>query len=169
MRINLEKLRQIEWSASYDWEIRIDDPSLPNPFNEFFPVITVDEEIGNVESQTFEIYNRTYSVPSGLGQNEMTITFYDDDNHTLEKWMDNWINNEIFHQDEANTYVSTLKEACKELHLVKLDRKQATKRLTTHIVYPNGQFQFSGSTEADATIFTVQFNIVATKTHNTDK
>ena len=166
MKIDLNQLRQVQWSASYDWEIRIEDPNLPEPFNKFFPVITVDEELGNVESQTFEIYNRNYSVPSGLKQNEITITFHDDSNHTLEKWMENWVNIEIFHQDEANSYVSTLKTACKEMHIAKTDRGKKVKKLATHLVYPNGQFTFSGSAEADATIFTMQFNVVATKTNN---
>jgi len=69
--ISIEALKEIEWEAEYLWDILF--VGAPKPFQQFFPAVSVEENLFTVESYDMEIGGTTYSVPKS--SKEFTINF----------------------------------------------------------------------------------------------
>lgn len=176
--IELEQLRSVSWGASYLWDLRFpDEGSLPDPFKKWFPAQSVEEPLGDITSFDFDLFNGTYAVPKGFQKKELTVTFYDNSNHDLERWFEFWMNT-IAAPDQK--YTATLEESVKQLDISRLslsggpvtknsytqtDRQSPGDVVTrSYWVYPNGTFSFSGDSEPNnLKTFNISFNVVGKK------
>ena len=87
------------------------------------------------------------------------VTFIDDEQNTLHRWLDKWINEEIFNHGK---YVSTLDIATKLIQIQKLNSKKEaiSGQLTSYWVYPEGSLNFTGNSEATPHTISQEFIIV---------
>lgn len=154
---DLEKVRGIEWGRKYLWDIRFD--SAPSPFDQWFPAIEVSEPTAVLESYKFDGFMSQYSVPLRSGLKKLSITFVDDVNQTLAKWMTDWINSKI---QNNGRYVSSLSSSVKLVQILKLNSNRAIIDQSGYWVYPETEFKFEGSNDSAAPQYSVPFVIVGT-------
>lgn len=166
---SLENLRTTSFATSYEWGVSFaseDTTDLPLYFRNYFPVVSVDESIYDVQSESIDIFTSAISYPKSLGQKTITITFHDDKNHSLETWMEDWVEKDIFNLNVDNSYVATLEEASKVFSVAKLLNDRRIAKLTSYRVIPTGGFVFSGTSQPDALLFTAEFNIIGKKVNS---
>lgn len=125
----IDQIRNVEWSQSYLWDIHFHDllGNLPFHFKEWFPATDVEEDLAKVESYTFEQYMNSYKVPLKTSPRELKITFVDDINHSISRWLEIWMNDEILNNRMEDNifepqFISTLTEIVKLVQLVRVSR-----------------------------------------------
>lgn len=156
-----DQLRQVEWGRSYLWDIKFDDPDHPinDPlFSKWFPAITVEEPLAMVKSFDFEAYSSTYSVPRSTDKLMLSITFHDNDQRVLEKWLKAWMFD--IHNGQ---YTKTLQESLRLLRISKLDLHKEEVNNTAYFVFPEGQLVFAGGSDSTPTQFSLTFVICGKK------
>lgn len=174
----IDNLRGISWGKKYLWAVTFLEPKAPTPFESFFPASDIEITDSLIESFVFEQGQSTFRAPQKTNARQVSITFYDDIDGTLFKWMSDWINLDILNNGK---YVSCLLDDHKpegdrlvnfqqgnrvwpvrKIQFCKLgnglDPIKGTEQILT--VYPEGELQLSGSSGSEACVFTVAFNIV---------
>jgi len=160
----IEQLRdRVEWGKEWLWDIQF--PSAPDPFNRWFPAIDVEFPTATLKSKTFNGALSEYSIPYGTGEHKLSITFYDDINHTLLDWLTAWINTTVV-DVEGHAYVKTLDEAKDSVFIARLDNRRnalsvgGTAYEEGFWVYPEGSPIFKGGSNSKPTIYSHDFVIV---------
>lgn len=155
---NIDQVRAVQWGQKYLWDLKIDDTSLPSPYDSWFPASEIDEELGHIDSYQFDANIGSFKLPQKTLPLHLKISFYDDDNTTLASWLDNWINDLILNNQQ---YISTLETAVKLVHVLKLDIQRNTAIQNDYYVYPEGTLTWNGTNESGVQIFTQNFVIVS--------
>lgn len=175
--VGMETIRRVNYSTSYLWTLDfIDTNGLlpPAPFDDYFPASDVNLDVGTVNSFTFDAGHTTLSFPRNTSFKGMDVTFYDDDRQTLQRWMSDWINLDIFNDGQ---YVSNLRDQhtvvvpdsfgqtravqpIRQIRMALLDRQKQDALVYNYNIVPDGQLQFAGSQASEATQFNMRFNIV---------
>ncbi len=138
---NIELLRKVEWGATYLWDIYFPDIKT-EPFNGWFPAINVSEPLIDPVTESIEFSTMRVSFPKTTGSLEMSITFYDDVNRTLEKWILDWY--DLIYNDYQ--HVTPLWDCVKDVHVLRLNRQKEPVAETVYSVFPNGRIDIeSGS------------------------
>lgn len=156
----LAMARAIQWGKSYNWDMRI--PSAPNPFQQWFPAIEADRNIGSVLSQDVQIGSQGFKLPSGKTQNEIRLTFHDDEGANLERWLDEWINGTGQPGTglvDVNGAVATLSEAVKDFHFVQLNNKREVVSSIIMWVYPDGSYNSVRDSQSNMLTHVCTFSI----------
>ena len=153
---DLVELRKVEWSRSWTWDIKFEDDSLPEPFKNWFPATDVEEGIFNLEPYQITAGLGTFEIPKSWTMLSLSITFVDNADLVLEHWLDKWVNETIF---GGGTYVATLEEAVKTVHVAKLNGKRELVASSSYLVFPTGPFNFSGTSTSEIPTHQVEFRI----------
>lgn len=153
---NLEELRKVEWARSWNWDIQFEDPSVPEPFKNWFPATEVEEGIFNLE--LFQITGGfgTFEIPKSWTALSLQITFVDSAFLVLEHWLKEWVQQTIF---GSGIHVACLENSVKKVNIAKLTAKGDLVRLNSYLVFPTGPLNFSGSSSADVVSHQVEFRI----------
>ena len=168
-------IREIEWDRKYLWLIEFIDADLPEPFNSMFPASAFSRNSGSIESDTFRFGQTELALPVRSGSTEnISVTFYDDINRTLYRWMSDWINLDILND---GNFVSGLKDRHSTVRPDAFGNKRAVQPVRTmkislldgyrkefkaqfFDVYPTGDLEYSGAQVSEAHEYTITFNVV---------
>lgn len=162
---NIDQLRAVEWDQGYLWEIMFTNSKNPQheskltaPFNEWFPANSVtDERLAISEySQDLHLFKQ-FPFPDGAPQRSITVSFYDDINNTLVKWLTTWVKVDILNNGK---YLTCLQDCTKELHLTKLNSQRKAIDIFRYLVIPSGTLEFSGTESSESTVYQMRFLIV---------
>lgn len=153
---NITQVRNVEWATSYLWDVRF--LGAPSPFHNWFPATAVEQELLTVNAHSFEAGLTTFDFPRASASKSITLTFLDDESHSLQSWMRGWVDNTIF---MGGQYVNYLSASVKELHIVKLDRRRNPlfDQPEVFYVFPEGGMSYAGSSESGALEFSVSFRV----------
>lgn len=151
------------------------DQKPPKPFDSWFPAISIGIDLGTVVPLELQTSVGEFAVPQKFSRRSMVMQFADDENSTLERWFENWINGIIFPKT-SNSFpyngavVSTLAESWRRVEVARLssgaeERSRAIAfsevgaNVTSYLVFPEGKLEFSGTSESGLRIYTLQFAI----------
>lgn len=182
------QLRNVEYAKKFLWEVSFGGKGLsvlppPAPFTDFFPAVDIDMDEAILESYKFEQYMSTYEIPWKTGSKNLTITFNDNDDNALFKWMSDWINIDILNHghfisallddhrivsannpDQIGTDSFGESRAVMPLRQVKISMVTPgrNKVLTRNfMVFPVGKLNFNGSQASQAQSYSMTFVIVS--------
>lgn len=119
---NVNQIRQVEWAKSYNWDIIFYDSAaspterIAEPFDNWFPAIDLEENTANLETHTIEAFQDSYKIPLKSSPKELRVTFQDDHNHVLNKWLNDWVNIKILNKGK---FISTLADSVKLVQVVR--------------------------------------------------
>lgn len=191
---NIDQVRGIEWGNTHHWDVMFtigtpynELPPPPYPFNTWFPAIGVEENLATLSSFPIETSLSNTTVPQRSTAFTISLTFYDDVNHTLARWISNWINIEIFNNGNA---VSPVSDIVRMMVFVKYQIIKGFKvpigvadsfnplvsgfgavsnllnplgivpyGFKAYYVYPDTTLNYTGDSESGVPTYTVQFNI----------
>lgn len=156
----LAKVKGTQWGRSYQWRVLFGSfegrGRPPSAYSDWVPVSNVSHNLGVVLSQMMELGNSGYQFPKGSSVKVGSIEFYDDDQGTLQKWFEDWINSQILPGGLVAPLCSTLRR----LRVCRLRGDNQTFVLPkTLLVYPDGDITFTGNSDSGAVMFTVNFII----------
>lgn len=161
---NLDQIRGIEWSRNYLWDIQF--PDAPAPFNSWFPATDVSVEMGNLETEKFNIFISDFSIPIRRKERTLSITFVDDVNHTLIDWITLWFDSIVLPGVLPGSGVLPLELAVKPVYIARLDSRRnyvkvgSLDYIDKYSVYPTDSIKFSGgSGESKVNSYEVEFVI----------
>lgn len=168
-------IRSIEWDRKYLWLIEFVDAELPEPFNKMFPASAFSRLGASIESDSFRFGQTELSLPVRGGSAEnISVTFYDDIDRTLYRWMSDWMNLDILND---GNFVSCLKDShqvvrpdafgkiravqpVRTMKISLLDGYRKEFKTQLFDVYPTGDLEFSGAQVSEAQEYTITFNVV---------
>jgi len=172
-----KQVQTVNWGRTHLWDVRFRGTALndlqppPSPFNDWFPANDVDNMVLALDSHTIDTPLRGYKLPKSSGAKEIKLTFYDDENGTLEQWLEEWVNEKILHDEYYVEYLENCVLALEFLRLrssLKTDPISTTENIRgrptlensqrTYLVYPEGTLSFHG--DSDANIHTYNMNFV---------
>ena len=158
---NIENLRAIDWGQKFLWDVKF--PDAPFPFNDFFPASSVKEDLALIETFEFERYLTRFAIPKGTGLRKLSISFFDDNNYSLQTWIKNWMNKTILNQNYA---IATLKTAVKDVIIVRQERTRKDDVISVaYSVFPFGLFSLDADSSSELIEYTVDFYIVGASEH----
>jgi len=158
---NITQLRSIAFGKQHFWDIRF--PDADPPFSEWFPAADVTWGVANVVSYSTEFYLSSYDFPQSYQSNQVQITFFDDIYRTLEHWIEKWMTEDMFpgtNENEYGLYVNFLEDIARELIIQKLDFEKEPIKTDSLWVFPEGQFDFRGTSDSSPIQHSVNFKIV---------
>jgi len=155
MSVTIDRVRSVEWSRGYLWDVKF--PDAPVPFNEWFPAVDVELNLATLNSYEFEGGGSTYKIPFSSSAFDLKVTYVDDIHETLTNWIEKWINEEILCGD--NTIIP-VKRAVRMVQVMALDLNHEPLHVHSLWVYPEGGIYFHGTSESETHIHTVSFVIV---------
>ena len=150
---SLEQMRSVLWAKSYLWDCKI--IGAPPPFDNWFPAQTVNETLFDISDKELTIGTGAFSIPQSYKEREISLTMYDDNNCTLEKFLVEW-KNLMF---PTRTSVQVISNVTKQLCIAKLNNQRKITNLVTYDVRPSGKFFFQGNTESAARTYTITFKV----------
>jgi hypothetical protein len=182
------QLRSVEYSKKYLWEVSFggrgnDALPPPAPFADFFPAIDVDMDEAILDSYNYEQYMSTYEIPYKTQAKGINITFNDNEDNAIFKWMSDWINVDILNHghfisailddhmivDKKNPNALGVdsfgnSRAVKPLRKMSLSLLSSgrSKVLTRNfLVFPKGKLSFNGSQASAAQTYSMSFVVVS--------
>ena len=154
---NIDDLRQIEFARTHLWDIKIEEPTLPVPFNDWFPASSVDEPLGGVSSTSTSFATDQYFYPVSRHAMQLQITTFDDSVHTLENFFKDWVHKEIFLNGLG---VAPLKSCVRRVHIMRLSPQKVEIQRNVYLCYPDNNMSCSLNSGSDAKALTINFRVV---------
>lgn len=184
------QLRNVEYAKKYLWEVSFGGNGEhvlppPSPFTNFFPATDIDMDEATLDSYKYEQYMSTYEIPHKTSSRYLNLTFNDNEDNVIFKWLSDWINIDILNfghfmsallddhmivdpQDPRNALrygTDTFGEMRRVVPLrqvkISLLSSNRTKVLTrTFLVFPVGKLPFNGNQASQAQSYTMSFAIV---------
>ena len=155
-----QQIRDIPWGENHLWDVKLFDA--PAPFDEWFPAISISENVYTMENHQFQFYTSTYSVSKSTAEFTLSVTYQDDENLTLLTWFSDWVNNTIL-GDETGL-IATLEEAAKRIQVVKLRHSNGAKvpagPIVSYLVIPDGSGNYEGESSTGPLQYTMDLIIV---------
>lgn len=173
-------LRSVDWDRRYLWiaEFEKGEQEPPAPFNEWFPAATVDINNRSIAGEEFTFGQTKLYIPTSSDTaSTISVTFYDDVNRTLYRWLTDWMQLDIQNNGQ---FVSGLRDdhQCVDFDsfgqirnvqpvrtlniiLLKLDRSNFS--VFRYAVVPSGDLPRNLSQGSEAVEFTMTFHIVGEK------
>ncbi len=142
---DIDSLRTVEWGATYLWDIRIPSVNV-DPFIGWFPATNVREPLINPVLETIDYSTMKVQVPKTTSSLDMVISFYDDVNRTLEKWLLAW------HNSIYNDYmhVTPLWDCVRDIYVLRLDRQRERIAETVYSCFPSSKIDIESDSGAKA-------------------
>lgn len=180
--VGIETIRNIDYGTNYLWTLDfgdVDGFKPPAPFDNFFPASDLTLNLGIINSHTVELAQSAISFPKNSGFKSIDITFFDDENRTIQQWMSDWINIDILNNGDFisginDTHrigfpdrgqdsfgVARLVVPTRTVRIAMLNRIKNEVLSYNYLVYPEGELTFTGSQASEATTFSMKFIIVA--------
>lgn len=161
---DINNLRNVNWGSKYTWGVKFTGPLLTDipgsPFDDWFPASDINVEEAGIDSYSFEGYDRTYEVPLNSIQPNLNITFYDNEDLVLFKWLREWVNIKIHNKHLSSPHVSTLDKCVKTLQFAKYNKQGIQIEINSLIVFPKLTLAWDGNSQPDAQQYSVPFVIV---------
>lgn len=158
MRLNIDKIRAVEWGRTYLWEVRFIGKSAPKaPFNDWFPAVHINENLATINTMQISAGTSTYEVPQSTTLFDITIDFVDDVNLTLEKWLTDWINSMV-----VDGRVQYLENCVRDLLVMKLGLDREPISTKSYRVFPSTALYFDGNSESAVPQYSCKFIIAGT-------
>jgi len=192
--VGMETIRNVEYDAQYLWVVDFDSGSakLPQPFSDWFPANSVNFQLANLETETMVVGQDSFKFPKGGTPKEISVTFYDNENKDLLKWITDWMEIDI---KNRGYFMSALKdnhklvgvdgtfkttgldsfgtnrsvEPTRKITLSLLDKYKRTNKTYSFFVFPEGAINYEGSHASEAIQYTVTFNVVGESVTNDKK
>lgn len=167
-------LRSIEWDKNFLWTIDFPDYTPPAPFDSFFPASEVSIPMGIIRDDIITFGQSEIRFPVGSQSRELSITFYDDEQRTLLRWMKDWMNLDILNNGQflsalEDTHLTVevdsitgKKRPVKPVRTIRLSLLEAFRKEVVSYsfgVFPTGEITYSGGQGSEATTYTMQFVI----------
>ena len=156
---NKQQIREIPWGENHLWDVKID--GAPAPFDEWFPAVSVSENVYTIENHQFQFYLNSYSVPKNTAEFTLSLTYQDDENLTLLNWFSDWVNDTILGGDTG--LVAPLEHAAKRVQFVKLRHANGDKALAgpivSYLVIPDGSGNYEGESSTGPLQYTMDLII----------
>lgn len=182
------QLRSVEYAKKYLWEVSFggkgpDSLPPPAPFAEFFPAIDVDMDEATLNPYQYDQYMSQYEVPHTSEARSITITFNDNDDNALFRWISDWINIDILNHGH---FISALLDdhrvvssrdpdspgtdsfgdvrgvmPLRKMKLSLLSPGRSKVLTRSFLVFPKGKLVFNGSQQSAAQTYTITFVIVS--------
>jgi hypothetical protein len=149
---HIEQLRAEEWSRTYLWDIQF-----PSFGSRVFPAISVEEDIDNLQTHELQIFNTTLKVPLTTSNKMLKVTYIEFADHALTEWLTKWYREQMFGNGQ---YTSTVAEAVRQCFVYLLRPDRTILRERQYLVYPEGEIQFSGTSDS-ATVQASQSFVIA--------
>lgn len=159
---DINQIRTVKWGKPYLWDVRFHaegDYAIPQPFNNWFPAVEVEENVLTLESYNFDAFISTYKIPKSTTLFDIKITFLDDENHTLMGWLRDWVNITILNDEN---YVSRVADpgVLRTIQIAKVNSKKEQIYVDSYFVYPEGALYFQGTSDSGAQMMIMTFIIV---------
>jgi len=146
--------------------------------------------LATVKVHTFEAGNTSFAIPIGTSAQDLNVTFYDDEDHTLAQWFDIWMNGVILgcmtKAQNATNYslgagkgIATLPNAvqpvtvrklCRDLQAYTYETKYVSyggksytfdmENSLSYLVFPTEAFNFKGNSQSGIETLSMSFQIV---------
>lgn len=176
-----ELLRTIEWDKKYLWRIKfipwgssLTDVALgalniPPMFLDGFPAIDIDVGKAVLNAWEKEVYMSGVKIPLNTSVREIKITFLDDVNGALEKWISDWINVDILNCGRFTSCLYDSHQRCQGFGKVQPLRKLMVERLNEqgnfafanfYDVFPVGELSWNGAYTSESQSYSMGFVIV---------
>lgn len=163
---DINQVRAVEWGRTHLWDIYFsdDEDNRLDEFSKWFPASSVEEGLFNTIPHTFEAAGLSFALPKSQGLETLKITFHDSVRLTVHNWLRIWVKETIHNHGH---YVSRLGDpgVLKRVHIVRVDNKHVNlaKGLeeATYLVFPQGEFHFTGDSEANPTTNSIELVIVS--------
>ena len=154
---NQSQIRGIKWGQTWLWDLQFE--KAPAPFNSWFPASDVEENKFTLNTKVIEGGISTYEVPEKTAAFDLTITFFDDEDHTLLEWLSTWVNSTILSGEKR---VAVLDQAVKRVDVIKLNSRRDTVKQNSYLVFPKGSINYRGTSDSGALQYAVPFMIAGT-------
>lgn len=148
-----DQISNINWGRSYLWDIRF--PSAPAPFNSWFPATDYVDNPLHSNSAVHQFYLKTYKTPQDSATPDIQITFADDVNGSLYKWLSDWY--KFIYDDRAGGGVACLADSVRPLYVQRLNLNRSPIETKMLYVYPDGSVPDSWSSQSDGKVYTTSF------------
>lgn len=168
-------IRSVEWAKKYLWIVDFVDPKPPAPFDKFFPANDITAPLSIVESQLIDLPHSSLSFPKRGVQQDLRITFYDDEQQTLLRWLSDWqkidlLNQGLFVSGLGDSHQVVCEDSfgdgqrrvspLRQVRFALLDAFRDEVMVKTYWVYPDGEIVFNGGQASEATTYSVNFKVV---------
>lgn len=171
---DIHQVADIDWSRAYHWDVKFEKfgtaPAPPPPFDKWFPAVSVDLTVYNMASFNFSSPVMTHTIPQSTTTLSLPVTFLDDENLTLMKWVRDWVNKDLFHLAEDNPYLGYTSEVVRPMHLARFKWVKFKKVLVDYKlywVYPDGSLMDGLVSESATTQHTVTFQVTGMTNYKT--
>jgi hypothetical protein len=176
----ITSIRNIEIDKNFLWVVDFvgggDSFIPPAPFDVLFPASEVTLELAKLELEEQIFGQSSIKYPKRTSAKEFSVTFYDDEKRTLQRWFSDWINLDILNNGEFisgiddNHQIVTGNDSfgnfgrrvrpSRHIRLALLDAWRRNARVYEYKVVPEGVLSYSGGQGSEATNYTVNFAIV---------
>lgn len=171
---DVNTVRNVDWGVSYNWDCQFLPPdNPPDPFDVWFPAVSIEENIVNVVPYQFASTMSSYALPQSSYIPDFRVTFHDDDIGTLYRWFQKWVNVDTFHFDMEAPYLTVLGDLVRAFRYIKYTFNENGSRniFSDRIfwVYPEGSLPDSGGSDPSLKTFTIMLRVCGRKyTDNSD-
>lgn len=180
----IDVLRNVSWDKRHLWTVDFIGVEIPRPFNSFFPAQDITYTLANIETDTIPFGQTEILIPAKQKAKEVTITFYDDENKTILKFLKDWIDLDIFNNgeyvsgvdDNHNVVVKRLVDIgtnqvrpTRDIEIKLLDSYKKTVMSNKYAIFPTGELTFSGSHASEASTYTMSFFIISEEKQAVDE
>jgi hypothetical protein len=94
----IEAIRNIDWGKKYLWAVTFLEPKAPAPFASYFPASEIEITDATMDSFNFEAGQGAFKAPQRSVARNVSITFYDDSRFSLQRWMKDWYQIDLFNE-----------------------------------------------------------------------
>lgn len=129
---SLRQVKTVQWGSQHQWDVRF-GPGInnnlgppPDPFNDWFPAFSMQQDILDPTVYDVDTAMSSFSIPQTIRRRSIQLSFFDDEDCTLERWMEVWVNRDMFGgyaqgagSISAGLRVATLAEVVRELTVVR--------------------------------------------------
>ena len=152
---NIDQVRKVQWKKSNSWDIKLE--GCPSPFDSWFPAIDVQYTVAVLQSDS--VTSLGFRVPKSTGPKNIRITFVDDEKSTLLNFFQKWMETV---SPTNNSYTLSIHDAecTKMVHLSKLDSMRNEIKVDSYRVYPDGELEFHGDSDANLATYSLTLVVV---------
>lgn len=165
---SIDELRTVQWDGSWLWDVQFTkggNGSLPPaPFNKWFPAVTISENRWSLNHRTIDAPFTEINIPESTTPFSISLEYVDSQDTILTNWLANWVNSEIMN---GMQYLTCLKEATKQLTVVKLNYKREIVDSRIHLVIPQGESSYMGDSQSGLPQYSATFTVVGRQREDT--
>jgi len=176
--VGIETIRSINYGTTYLWTVDFIDTNgikPPAPFDAFFPASEVTFNLGIINSHTVEMGQSSITFPRNTTFKTVDVTFFDDENRSLQRWMSDWMNVDLLNYGEfmsgindshqvvaADSFGNSSRsvQPMRHIRIALLDKYKSETVVYNYNVVPDGNIDFGGTQASEASQFSMKFNIV---------